>query len=242
MITSIRKLVANIYVALTLCSLLLWFSSEQMQATPSSFSNSQYSGKAYFQAIFFAEGALAKKLPEIRDFNIRNFTNDSKTIQETLSFQQRVMNRIDQQHPSFFSTFKKAMASRNHKVISRQLAVGGQYLEEATLRITKVKRDAAAEAQIVEEITKNVSLERATPSEIQRAVKSHIDNFTSPQNTQGLIVHIQGGGIFLYIVLIVHDMRGVVWGPTNKLVNPDGDNDKTLKLSEEQLINSISKL
>lgn len=250
MITSIRKLVANIYVALTLCSLLLWFSYEQVQATPSSFSGNRYSGKAYFQAIFFAEGELAKKLPEIRDFNVRNFTNDPKVIQEARNFHKRVVSSIDQKHPLFFTKFGKVMNSKNHKLISHQLALGGHYLEEATLSITNLKRDVQMEAKMVKEIMKGLPLERATPAEIQRAAQAHIDNFANPQGPQksfvaGPVAIAVAAVAFIAVAAVV---ASVVFGDgrpeftSNTYHSSNSNSSKTPTLFQEQLVHSIVKL
>lgn len=124
----IQKKMANLYCVMPMV-LLIGFAS--WTSTPGSLNGiADYSEKDVFKSIFFADGELAESIPELSQFNVRNFTKDARSISNALNTQEEIYNTVNRQHPTYMASLKSAIASGNHMAIQRSIQEGGEYVNE----------------------------------------------------------------------------------------------------------------
>lgn len=114
--------------------------TRQQPTTPS------YSGKTIFKGLFFAEGPIAKKFPEI-------WKNPSVTQQlskmtaeqqvEAEELETKILNWIEVERPQFFDEFRQAIQSGEHLQIRKALDRSSSLTLKAIEDITGINPNKA---------------------------------------------------------------------------------------------------
>jgi SdpC family antimicrobial peptide len=201
-----------------------------LSGSPGNLHAQTYSGVDIFKGIYFAEGPVAQMMPELRDYNIRNYTSDAEEIQESLDYQAEVISRIKSDDASYFQNFKAAMTSGNHYQIQTTLNDGYQLLDEVTIA-SGYERDLEKEAQLVEELASAVDFSSMNYTAIQSAVSNFYQNQGGAQAAEPCIVFE-----VWYVWIIVYKFVYETDDPTDDIEELSTFGD----LHQERLINSIA--
>jgi len=97
-----------------------------------------YSGKEYFKSIFLLQGELTEQIPSLRHFAKYMETESEESIA-------RMVNRINETDPLFFSDLKNAIASKNANNIEAMLDRGNALLEIDVLQNTSISPEVEAQ-------------------------------------------------------------------------------------------------
>ncbi|MEO0468942.1 MAG: hypothetical protein AAF206_04920 [Bacteroidota bacterium] len=106
------------------------------------------SGETIFRAVFFAEGALAKKIPQINGLQIGNFVKDPAQLRKVQKLRTAMIQYIRKSQPAFFGQFKKQMLSKNPAQVKRGLTYGSQMYKKALAAVSKVRPNTQLEGKI----------------------------------------------------------------------------------------------
>lgn len=166
----------NLYCVLPLV-LLIGFAS--YASTPGSLSNrAVYSAEDIFKSIFFAEGNFAESIPELSQFNIRNFTTEASVINKAMQDQQQIVNVVNSQHPGYMASLKNAVASGDHIRIQQAMQEGGQYVKDAYTALNP-EVDEEAQNELAADFANHVDINNATPGELRQAISEYVNSGNS---------------------------------------------------------------
>ncbi|WP_103020450.1 hypothetical protein [Salinibacter altiplanensis] len=94
------------------------------EKTPQQPTTQAYSGKTIFKGLFFAEGPVAKKYPEIwKNPSVTQQLSKMTTEQqaEAEELETKILNWIGEERPQFFGEFRQAIQSGDHLQIRKAL-------------------------------------------------------------------------------------------------------------------------
>ncbi|MEF8939165.1 MAG: hypothetical protein V5A22_04910 [Salinivenus sp.] len=125
------------------------------EQTPQQATTKSYSGKTIFKGLFFAEGPVAKKFPEIWKNpsvtrQLSRLTSEQQVEAEKL--ETKILNWIGEERPKFFGEFRQAIQSGDHLQIRKALDRSSTLMLSAIEDITgidpkKVRANPAKSAQ-----------------------------------------------------------------------------------------------
>jgi SdpC family antimicrobial peptide len=98
------------------------------------------SGKEYFRGIVLGYGEIAEQLPEVNDYlKISLYVTDEEAYKAITSFNDGILEKMNEVNPSFFAQFKKDMESGNHITVQNSIKVGSELFNDSrTKAITEL--------------------------------------------------------------------------------------------------------
>lgn len=115
----IRQFSTNPVLLVILCLAILFVSCSKDQLASQV---AQYSGKDMMSAVFFADGPVLDKLPELKSaVNISLFITDAGQLEEVRSMYASILDKLEQKEPGAFDEFKRRMHSGDHIVINETI-------------------------------------------------------------------------------------------------------------------------
>jgi SdpC family antimicrobial peptide len=87
-----------------------------------------FSGEEYFKGIFFKTGEVAKLLPDYALTQDSYAKLSSEQIQQQDEFQKMILNKVNQDYPSFFNEFRVEIQSGDRNKIKNILNIAGEKL------------------------------------------------------------------------------------------------------------------
>ncbi len=220
-IQKIHRYFSNPLAIIPLCLMIL-FVTTSANALPTA-TATDYSAEDLFRGIYFAQGPVANQIPAIKSFNVNRFIKDADRISEVRDFQDRVMAKVQRNHPDFLEELKASVNSRNNYTIKATLIRGNEIVTSISSGLAGNERDIAKEEEFKTELSKRVDLNRASGEEISAAVESMAADVLIITDIWVLTPVCMFA--FCWVVLYIGNME----------MHPEG-------LFQEELVNDISKL
>lgn len=134
----IRKIVKNPIFCIFMIGLtLLSTGCTKEQIFNSSTSSQNYSGEDLFKGIFFAKGAVAEKLPTIKNSRSYFQINElqEKTNNADDSKMDELMDEIEVRHPNFYGNLQSSIDTKNHLIIEEALKNAADVIYETATEL-----------------------------------------------------------------------------------------------------------
>ena len=120
-------------------ALLLFFTSCTQYNSHEGELNENFTGKDFFKGIFFAQGAVADKIP-LLDNQIKAFQFASEQDQKKqIRLQDKIISYIDEAHPEFFQKFNIEITSGDQNRIQNVLKSSSKVILESAYKVDEVK-------------------------------------------------------------------------------------------------------
>lgn len=234
----LHKRLASLYFILPLVAVMMVFSFTTKNASAQFVG---YTGEELFRGIYFSEGEVGQRLPEIRDYNVSNFISDPEQLQRARSFQNAIVAEIKKSNPGFLDQFQADMTSGNLSLIEASLQNGSEVMLTAVKRITdyaQAVQQVQGEVDRMESAIQSEAGNNPTKTELDQALKAYLQGIFDDPNGGGTTELI---GILYLIAVFAVAVYLAAWFWTecrdSVVVNPS-DSD----LYKERLVFSISKL
>ena len=220
----LRKFVSRPFFVIGLTSIFLFVSCTS-KGTPI---KQPYDGETLFKGIFFAEGEVATKIPELADLiSIKSAMSPAKKSQY-LAAQTKIIEDLKKKDPEFFKRFQSSVTSGDQVEVRRAITDAGNKVRANIEETLSVKIDQS----LIEKVRGKVTLEELQSKE----------NLKDPEKLKfyeqefARVIGSGGGEVMLLAVLLVAVAVYVYawvefWGFS---VNPAND------LVREKTINSIA--
>lgn len=82
--------------------------------------NNPFTGRDYFRGVIFAQGKVATKVPELRDYMPQNFIQGANLNYVTLLNESKI-DFFESKYPGYFDLFKTDLISKNPEQIKKRL-------------------------------------------------------------------------------------------------------------------------
>jgi SdpC family antimicrobial peptide len=99
----------------------------------------QFDGKSLFMGVFFGEGEVGKRLPEVWNGKGAIERSTPEMVQQVKRNEDRIIQKIEQADPSFFKTFQRELSSGNPLKVEAALNAGAVRLQNALMVKTREK-------------------------------------------------------------------------------------------------------
>lgn len=216
---TIHKRVSNLSFMAFLAMLMTFVTFESKARTIEVMS---YSGEALFEGIFFAEGEVAERIPELNGLSAKNFVSTDKERQEIDAFRASVVEYVNANHPDYMDELRAAVATRSHIKIDRAITKGKSYVE-AAINASSYDRDEKAENTVLSNLEERVNGEMST-EEIKAEIKAEVGTMSKALGAQACIAVVIALVLALIKLLVI------------PLVDPGGT------LYHEAMVDSIANL
>lgn len=127
-----------------------------------------YDGRTLYKGIFLGHGAVADKIPEVRDnMKLEYFFTDPATRQELLAYYDTILDGMEAIQPGYFDQFAQVMQSGDHVAIQQELDVAADLTLQAVERtaeyqaaMERLSRDRSLVVEAVDEFNAQVPAEQ----------------------------------------------------------------------------------
>jgi SdpC family antimicrobial peptide len=119
----------------------------------------QFDGKSLYLGIFFGEGEVGKRLPEVWSGKSTTERSNPDLVQEVKRTEARILDRLEQADSTFFSRFQQEVSSGNPLRVEAVLNDGAKRLKDVLKVKTRegINPELGAESWFVE--NKNVAVD-----------------------------------------------------------------------------------
>ncbi len=184
----IRRISQNPFVLLLICANFLFVSCAKDQIISETI---EYTGKEIMTAIFFADGPVLEKLPEIKNaVDISLFIDDETQLEEIRNINEHILDKFETTNPGAFEDFKLKMESGDHVVIKQTMFDYGLKLSD----LVKSELDEAIEPIVFEqkqtEFIKIIAKYESNPTD-QFAAKRLLSNSEFIDEFSGLFDEVR---------------------------------------------------
>jgi SdpC family antimicrobial peptide len=245
MLRKINKWASKAYVMLPLVGLFAFVScrkeshvpttqqSMQAQKTVNSIAKlrSNFTAEDYLKGIFFVSGPVADFIPELADYKIDNFTTNKNTIEYIRLKEDKIIETLKKQNPTFLNHFKEEITSGDQikiKVAINEAAVILKPIFDLYYNLNDIQVQKNIDAEI-DKLKASKNLDANDASKTKEAIKNILgtQNPTSVSGSCGLI--------YLFVVIVVFVFGWAFGGgtPAYRTINNDG-------LYKDKLVNSIA--
>lgn len=256
MIKRIKYLIGDriIIFVMLFCILFLSCKDEFRSGRPSSNTNPE----EIFRGIFFAEGPVVKAIPELSDFELKNFTNDKKILDEAYKNHSIIIENFKSEYPGYIETFASKILSHNPIIIQTTLKDGAGKLQLILKRyyesLPNEERSMLKKIQgeMMTSLAKS-GINKTNPHEVAEFMKQTLEGNKSLEilnkkrrtelkaseksNSQEGVVIALAAAVALAVV--VWSVAAVVEGVVLWTVQKNENNSESDNLLQEQLVNSI---
>lgn len=177
-------------------AILMLFITTQTSARP--VDRVSYSAEALFRGIFFAEGEVAAKIPQMKGLSATEKANTDSRRQEIEAFYDAVIAEVQKSYPSYMGELKAAVDSRKHASISQKITEGMQILE-STIDNLGYERDAEAEAALKAGLEKRIN-EGMSVSEAMAEAEAELSDVSSEFGNCIVVCYILPIGWILWYI------------------------------------------
>ena len=177
-------------------AILMLFITTQTSARP--VDRASYSAEELFRGVFFAEGEVAAKIPQMKGLSATERANTDSRRQEIEAFYNAVVAEVKKSYPSYMGELKAAVDSRKHASISQKITEGTQILE-AVIDNLGYERDAEAEATLKAGLEKRIN-EGMSVSEAMAEADAELSDVSGEFGNCILICYILPIGIILWYI------------------------------------------
>jgi hypothetical protein len=94
-----------------------------------------------FKAVMFIEGPLSTRLAEFEDFNIRSLTTDQVKIDQSVAFQDEVIEKLLQQNPAYLSEFRNKISQGDYFLVKSTVEQAGNDIMDIAMTMTGESKD-----------------------------------------------------------------------------------------------------
>jgi SdpC family antimicrobial peptide len=181
-----------------------------------------YSAEALFDGIFFAEGEVADRIPELKGLNAKNYASTAQEQQKIDDARTAIKAHVKESHPNFMNELKAAVDSRSHVAIDRVIVQGRSIMEEAA-NVMPYERNLQAEQEFQQRLEGRIQ-KGMSAAELNSAIQSELDNSSRAMGYQACLA------VFLVLILFLIKLLVIPF------VAAEGD------FFHESMVNSITKL
>lgn len=227
-----------------------------------------YSGEELYRGLVLAHGPVADLIPEIRDhYRVTNFVKDADDLKMIETAQDRIIDAIRDNHPTFFVDFADMVQSGDHLKIHQALSWASEVtmdsvssLEEVQQLRQQTKADATQREALIEEMKNAEGAEQLSQEDLDYGAElllaDTLDAIESPSPKVAFlsivavivavaaivaaitVVAAQSYALALNIAAAINVAAAVVaWV---EVYTPEKSNIADSALFEEQMIDSVA--